>query len=255
MRKITKTIGIIPARYASVRFPGKPLVDIAGKTMIHRTYIQASAVPDFAAVYVATDDRRIYDAVQSFGGNVVMTSDKHRSGTDRCAEVVKILNDPKIDFAVNIQGDEPFIDPRQIRQVIEVIKGENRNTDAPLPPLATLAKRITVSDELFNENTVKVVFDDRLNALYFSRNPIPYIRGKAKKDWLTGHLFFKHIGLYAYRADILQKITQLPAGRLERAESLEQLRWLENGLKIRVGITEIESKGIDTPEDLENFLL
>lgn len=254
MRKITKTIGIIPARYASVRFPGKPLVDIAGKSMVQRVYTQASAVPDFAAVYVATDDRRIFAAVENFGGKAIMTSAAHRSGTDRCAEVLQILNDPDIEIVVNIQGDEPFIDPSQIQQVIEVIQGENTATGSVPLPLATLAKRITEPAELFNANTVKVVFDDNLNALYFSRNPVPFVRGKAKKDWLTEHLFFKHIGIYAYRADILQKITQLPAGRLEKAESLEQLRWLENGLDIRVGITEIESRGIDTPEDLEGLL-
>lgn len=252
-RKIKKTIGIIPARYASVRFPGKPLVDIDGKSMIQRVYEQASKVSDLSAVYVATDDERIYTHVQSFGGKVMMTAESHRSGTDRCAEVLEKLTDPDVGFVINIQGDEPFIDPYQIQQLKETITGENNANNDKKPALATLAKQIKETKELFNENVVKVVFGEDLNALYFSRNPIPFVRGKEQQDYLNGTVFFKHIGLYAYRADVLLKIAQLRPGRLEKAESLEQLRWLENGYSIACAITNIETKGIDTPEDLENL--
>jgi len=252
-RKIKKTIGIIPARYASTRFPGKPLVDIAGKSMIQRVYEQAKQVPDFSAVYVATDDNRIFEHVKDFGGQVVMTLDTHQSGTDRCAEVFELLADEEIGFVVNIQGDEPFIAPEQIQQLIEIIKGETNENILQNPPLATLAKQIMTSEELFNDNVVKVVFGEKLNALYFSRNPIPFVRGKKQEDWLKGNLFFKHIGLYAYRAEILKEIANLPAGRLEKMESLEQLRWLENGYAIQCGITDRETIGIDTPEDLLNL--
>ena len=254
-RKIKKTIGIIPARYASTRFPGKPLVDIAGKSMIQRVYEQAKRVPDLSAVYVATDDSRIYEHVKGFGGNAVMTLDSHQSGTDRCAEVLKLLADKEIGFVVNIQGDEPFIAPEQIEQLIEIIKGEMSAKVSQSPPLATLAKQITNTKELFNDNVVKVVFDEQLSALYFSRNPIPFVRGKERENWLEDNLFFKHIGLYAYRADILLAIAKLKTGRLEKTESLEQLRWLENGYAIQCGITEYETIGIDTPEDLEGIIL
>ncbi len=252
-RKIKKTICIIPARYASTRFPGKPLVDIAGKSMIQRVYQQAKRVPDFSAVYVATDDVRIFEHVESFGGQAVMTLDIHQSGTDRCAEVLQILADEEIGFVVNIQGDEPFISPEQIQQLIDIIKDETVEDISQSPPLATLAKQITSTKELFNENVVKVVFDKKLKALYFSRNPIPFMRGKEREEWMKENSFFKHIGLYAYRADVLNAIAKLPSGRLEVAESLEQLRWLENGYAIQCGITEHETIGIDTPEDLEGL--
>lgn len=254
-RKIKKTIGIIPARYASTRFPGKPLVDIAGKSMIQRVYEQAKQVPDLSAVYVATDDERIFEHVKAFGGQVIMTSNDHLSGTDRCAEVLKLLADDAIGFVVNIQGDEPFILLEQIQQLIYIIKGETNEDVLKNPPLATLVKQITTTKELFNENIVKVVFGEKLNALYFSRNPIPFVRGKERENWMKGNLFFKHIGLYAYRAEVLTEIAKLPAGRLEIAESLEQLCWLENGYNIQCGITEEETLGIDTPEDLEDIIL
>jgi len=254
-RKIKKTIGIIPARYASTRFPGKPLVDIAGKSMIQRVYEQAKRVPDFAAVYVATDDVRIFEHVEAFGGKAMMTLDTHQSGTDRCAEVLDLLADEEIGFVVNIQGDEPFIAPEQIQQLIDIIKSETNENILENPPLATLAKQITTNKELFNENVVKVVFDEKLSALYFSRNPIPFVRGKDREEWLNGNLFFKHIGLYAYRAEVLKEIAKLASGRLEKMESLEQLRWLENGYAIQCGITEKETIGIDTPEDLDGIIL
>lgn len=253
-RKIKKTICIIPARYASTRFPGKPLVNIAGKSMIRRVYEQAKQVPDLSAVYVATDDARIFEHVEAFGGQAIMTLDSHQSGTDRCAEVLAALKDDGIGFVINIQGDEPFISPNQIQQLIDIIKGETTEDILQNPPLATLAKLITTEQDLFNDNVVKVVFDDKLSALYFSRNPIPFVRGKKREDWLSGHLFFKHIGLYAYRADVLLAIAKLKMGRLEKAESLEQLRWLENGYAIQCGITEEETIGIDTPEDLERLI-
>ena len=252
-RKIKKTIGIIPARYASTRFPGKPLVNIAGKSMIQRVYEQAKRVPDLSEVYVATDDARIFEHVEGFGGKAVMTLGSHQSGTDRCAEVLELLADEDIAYVVNIQGDEPFIAPEQIEQLIDIIRGGLGAKVLQSPPLATLAKQIKNTKELFNDNVVKVVFDEQLTALYFSRNPIPFVRGKEREEWLDGNLFFKHIGLYAYRADILFAISKLKTGRLEKAESLEQLRWLENGYAIQCGITEHETIGIDTPEDLEDL--
>ena len=253
--KIKKTIGIIPARYASTRFPGKPLVNIAGKSMLQRVYEQAKQVPDLSAVYVATDDVRILEHVTAFGGQAMMTSENHQSGTDRCAEILASLADKDISFVVNIQGDEPFIAPEQIQQLIEIIRGDTNENILQNPPLATLAKQITTDKELFNENIVKVVFDDKLSALYFSRNPIPFVRGKERTEWLKGNLFFKHIGLYAYQADVLLEIAKLASGRLEKMESLEQLRWLENGFSIQCGITDKETIGIDTPEDLEGIIL
>ena len=246
--KIKKTIGIIPARYASVRFPGKPLVNIAGKTMIQRVCEQTAKVHGLSDFYVATDDERIFDHVNDLGFRVLMTASSHRSGTDRCAEVVRTLADKEITCVVNIQGDEPFINPRQIEQLIHTIQNENTSEN-----IATLIKRITATEDLFNPNIVKVVPDSTMRAMYFSRSPIPFVRGAVQKDWLTNQTFYKHIGLYAYRADTLEEITKLPAGRLEQAESLEQLRWAENGYAIRCGITEYESKGIDTPEDLSGM--
>lgn len=248
--KIKKTIGIIPARYASMRFPGKPLIDIAGKSMIQRVYLQAKQVKSFAEVYVATDDIRIFEHVESFGGQSIMTSETHRSGTDRCAEVLQKLDDAEIGFVINIQGDEPFIDPQQIEQVAEIIRGETPESGKNLPDIATLVKRIEKPEPIFNENIVKVVFNTEMQAMYFSRSPIPFVRGKEQADWLQNNLFFKHIGIYAYRAEVLPEIAKLPAGHLEKAESLEQLRWLENGYSIKCGLTTIETKGIDTPEDL-----
>ncbi|MBS2210417.1 3-deoxy-manno-octulosonate cytidylyltransferase [Carboxylicivirga mesophila] len=243
-----KILGIIPARYASTRFPGKPLADIGGKPMIQRVYEQASLILD--DVYVATDDERIELVVAEFGGNVVMTSVDHQSGTDRCAEaLVKISEIEDADFyaVINIQGDEPFISPKQIASVADCFDDEATQ-------LATLVKPVTSSDDLFNPNKPKVVLSKDNRALYFSRSPIPYLRGEEEHQWTEMHQYYNHVGLYGYRADVLFEITQLAIGQLESAESLEQLRWLENGYSIRVEQTTEESHGIDTPEDLENLL-
>ncbi|MCD4695389.1 MAG: 3-deoxy-manno-octulosonate cytidylyltransferase [Bacteroidales bacterium] len=243
-----KIIGIIPARYASSRFPGKPLTIIQGKPMIHRVYEQAIQAKTLTDVFVATDDERIAKVVQAFGGNVILTSNKHKSGTDRCYEVVEQLKskDNNYDVVINIQGDEPFIDPKQIELVSECF------TDTRVE-IATLVKKITKSQELFNPNINKVVFNQLKNAIYFSRHPIPYIQGVDQSKWLDKHTFYKHIGIYAYRADILKKITGLKISSLEKAESLEQLRWLEHGYIIRVEETGFESIAVDIPDDLLKF--
>jgi 3-deoxy-manno-octulosonate cytidylyltransferase (CMP-KDO synthetase) len=237
-----KIIGIIPARFLSSRFPAKPLADIAGKSMIHRVYTQAESSGKFSKVVVATDDKRIFVHVKSFGGDVCMTSPNHPSGTDRCYEAL-LFQDGTYDYVVNIQGDEPFISPLQIGHLISVLDG---NTE-----LATLAKKITDTDQLFNSNVVKVVTDAEGFALYFSRSPIPHARGTEMSQWLTRVTYYKHIGMYGYRADTLGKISALKPTPLERTESLEQLRWLEHGYRIRVAETDIETIGVDTPEDLE----
>ena len=243
-----KFIGIIPARYASTRFPGKPLADMNGKPMIQRVYEQVKDVLD--AVCVATDDIRIENAVKTFGGQVVMTSDQHRSGTDRCYEAYQKIGEG-YDVIVNIQGDEPFIHPEQIQTIKTCFADANTQ-------IATLVKPFRSDDDfestLFNPNSPKVVLNNNNEAMYFSRSIIAYIRGKKYTEWLPSHTFYKHIGLYAYRAQVLKEITQLPQSALELAESLEQLRWLENGYKIKVGITEQETIGIDTPEDMEKAL-
>ena len=230
-----KFIGIIPARYASTRFPGKPLADMAGKPMIRRVYEQVQNVLD--AVCVATDDSRIETAVRAFGGNVVMTSDQHKSGTDRCYEAYCKIGDG-YDVVVNIQGDEPFIQPEQIETLKACFIDDSVQ-------IATLVKPFRPDDDfettLFNANSPKVVLNKNNEALYFSRSIIPYMRGRKYTEWLPNHTYYKHIGLYAYRADTLKEITHLPQSPLELAESLEQLRWLENGYKIKVGITQSES--------------
>lgn len=239
-------VAIIPARYASTRFPGKPLVDIGGKTMIQRVYDQVSKVIN--DVYVATDDERIFDKVRSFGGKVIMTSDAHRSGTDRCYEAFTKLDD-WFDVVINVQGDEPFIQPEQIEALKNCFADDETQ-------IATLVKKITDKDGvevLFNPNTPKVVIDKQNNALYFSRSPIPYKRGSDEKNWMAEHDYYKHVGVYAYRSEVLSQIVQMPPSKLELAESLEQLRWLENGLKIKAGFTDVETVGIDTPEDLEKI--
>lgn len=236
--------GIIPARFASTRFPGKPLVNIGGKSMIQRVYEQVSKV--LTDVYVATDDQRIYDAVLAFGGRVIMTSDQHRSGTDRCYEAYTQLP-TGFDVVINIQGDEPFIQPSQIEALKMCFEDDATQ-------IATLVKAIASNETeslLFNPNSPKVVLDKNNCALYFSRSPIPYRRGAEEKDWASLHTYYKHIGIYAYRAQVLAEITALEPSILEIAESLEQLRWLENGYKIKVGFTDVETVGIDTPEDLE----
>jgi len=237
-----KIIGIIPARYASTRFPGKPLADIKGKSMIRRVYEQAVKAPSLNQVIVATDDQRIYEHVTSWGGKVIMTSPNHTSGTDRCKEVLEHQKN-HFDVVVNIQGDEPYIDPSQIESLINSF--ENKETQ-----IASLAKKISSEEELFNPNSVKVVIGENEQALYFSRAAIPFLRGVEKKDYLSHTDFYKHLGLYAYRADVLVEISHLAVAKLEKAESLEQLRWLSAGYKIHMQFTTIEGLSVDTPEDL-----
>lgn len=238
-------IAIIPARYQSTRFPGKPLAMLNNKPVIQWVYENASKALD--EVWVATDDERIFEAVKNFGGKVTKTSASHRSGTDRCAEAAFNLSE-KTDFdvVINIQGDEPFIKARQIEQLMSCF---DKKTE-----IATLIKKIDNTEELFNPNRPKAVIDKEDNALYFSRSPIPFARGEKENSWLLAAPYWVHIGMYAYKKETLQKITQLPHGTLERVEALEQLRWLENGYKIKTAVTEHQSIGIDTPEDLENAL-
>lgn len=239
-----KFIGIIPARYASTRFPAKPLALLGGKMVIERVYRQVEGVLD--DVVVATDDERIFNAVQTFGGKAVMTDVNHKSGTDRVHEAYTKVGDG-YDVVVNIQGDEPFIQAQQLETIRQCFDDESVD-------IATLIKPFKPEDgfaALENVNSPKVVVNQRMEALYFSRSIIPFMRGKDKEEWLSGHTYYKHIGLYAYRANVLQQITSLPQSSLELAESLEQLRWLENGYKIKVGISNIETIGIDTPEDLQ----
>ena len=237
-------LGIIPARYASTRFPGKPLVDIAGKSMVQRVFEQAKKCYSLAEVIVATDDNRIYDHVSSFGGKAVMTDSNHQSGTDRCAEVAALH--PEYEVIVNIQGDEPYIDPEQITKLVACFTVANTQ-------IATLIKRVLTAEELFNINSPKVLINKLQEAIYFSRSPLPHIRGEAQANWLQHFTYFKHIGIYGYRADVLQQITRLPISGLEKAESLEQLRWIENGYRIKVAETELETFAIDTPEDLKKL--
>ena len=236
-----KTIGIIPARYGSSRFPGKPLAMIKGKTMIQRVCEQTwkSKLDD---VVVATDDIRIADEVLKFGGKYVMTDPRHQSGTDRCCEALEILEE-HYDAVINIQGDEPFIDPQHINLLVDMISHDDTQ-------LASLVKRIDDEEELFGSNKVKVVMDKSGNALYFSRNPIPYMRNVAREKWLQKGCFYQHLGIYAYKAATLRQIATMQPTALEWAESLEQLRWLENGLSIRMAIVEAGSLAIDSPADL-----
>lgn len=236
-----RIIGIIPSRYASTRLPAKPLSDIAGKSMIQRVYEQASKSEELTKVIVATDDGRIFDHVRSFGGEAHMTSKDHVSGTDRCYEAVTKEPDA-YDYIINIQGDEPFVEPKQISALVKLLDGETE--------LATLARQIINDEQLFNPNIVKVAKSVTGQALYFTRSTVPYVRNVQESQWLKKVIFYKHIGMYAYRADILAKITQLKPSALELAESLEQLRWLENGFRIKVAETDVETMGVDTPEDL-----
>ena len=238
-----KILGVIPARYGSSRFEGKPLAFINGKMMIQRVYEQASKAMLLDEVVVATDDERIADAVNAFGGTAVMTSQNHKSGTDRCCEVVAKMN-TTFDAVVNIQGDEPYINPLQIDQIAAIIAhGDNR--------LASLCKQIHDYDELVSPNAVKVVLDVNGKALYFSRHPIPFMRNVSDvNEWLSNRCFYKHIGIYAYRTDTLREIASLPQSGLEKAESLEQLRWLENGYQVMMGVTEYESYSVDVPSDI-----
>jgi len=243
-------IGIIPARYASTRFPGKPLAMIGDKPMIQRVWEQAKKALD--KVVVATDDERIYNTVKGFGGEVVMTRSDHKCGTDRCLEAFEMMSDrcavrsQMSDYVIiNIQGDEPFIQPEQIEAIKSCFPTE----------IATLVKPYTEADswaDLENPNTPKVVFSETdHHAVLFSRSIIPYLRGIEKEDWLKQGKHYRHIGMYAYRADVLKKITQLPQSEMEKNESLEQLRWLENGYQIKVAVCNTYSMGIDTPADLE----
>jgi 3-deoxy-manno-octulosonate cytidylyltransferase (CMP-KDO synthetase) len=241
-----KILGIIPARYASSRFPGKPLAMIDGKSMVQRVYEQALKCKDLSSVIIATDSEVIENHIRTFKGNVVMTSVHHNSGTERCNEVLKKLdmdqNDP-FTIIINIQGDEPFIDPRQISELAEIF----RNQDIQI---ATLIKRIESDDELTNSNVVKVIFDKNFKAIYFSRFSIPFYRGKNAGEWLKGRAYYKHIGIYAYRSPALMEIARLSISPLEKAESLEQLRWIENGYPVHVRETEFDSISVDTPADL-----
>jgi 3-deoxy-manno-octulosonate cytidylyltransferase (CMP-KDO synthetase) len=242
-----KYIGIIPARYASTRFPGKPLILIQGKSMIRRVYEQAMKSLD--TVYVATDDERICQAVKEFNGHAVMTSGNHRSGTDRCAEAVQLAEleqGQQFDVVLNIQGDEPFIKPHQLELLKDCF-------DDPQTRIATLVKCTENADEVFDPNRPKVVVGANQEALYFSRSPIPFVRGLQHEDWPRAAVFYLHIGLYGFLKSTLLEITQLPQSPLEQAESLEQLRWLENGYRITVRTTTYDSFGIDTPEDLKRL--
>ena len=238
---IMKFIGIIPARYASTRFPGKPLALLGGKPVIQHVYEKVAAVLE--AAYVATDDERIYDVVKAFGGQVVMTHTDHKSGTDRIEEAIEKIGG-EWDVVVNVQGDEPFVAKSQLDTICHCF-------DDPTTQIATLGKPFESMEAVQNPNSPKIVVDNMGFAMYFSRSVIPYVRGKEKSSWLTHYPFLKHLGIYAYRKDVLRQVTQLPQSSLEIAESLEQLRWLQNGFKIKVGTTDVETVGIDTPQDLE----
>ena len=240
-----KFLALIPARYASTRFPGKPLADLGGKPMIRHVYEKARAF--FETCYVATDDERIERAVAGFGGRAIMTSTDHRSGTDRCREALdkaEALCGERFDIVVNIQGDEPFVSEEQLSLISGCF-------DEPSTQIATLVKAFAPHEDIFNSNSPKVVLSADGHALYFSRSAIPFLRGVEPSQWQSSHTYYKHIGLYAYRSDVLRKITALPQGILERCESLEQLRWLENGYRIRTAVTMTESLAIDTPQDLQ----
>jgi 3-deoxy-manno-octulosonate cytidylyltransferase (CMP-KDO synthetase) len=240
-----KILGVIPARFESTRFLGKPLIDLDGKTMIERVYLQAKKSNALANVVVATDDQRIFDAVKAFNGEVILTSNKHQSGTDRCAEVSKKLIG--YDAIINIQGDEPLIDPKQINLVANCFNDISTE-------LATLVKRIETPEELFNYNTPKVIINKKSEAIYFSRQVIPYLKNVALDELLKNHTFYKHIGIYGYRTTTLDIISKLKVSSLEKAEMLEQLRWIENGFKVKVAETKIESLAIDVPADVDAVL-
>jgi len=240
-----KVLGIIPSRYGSSRFPGKPLIDLKGKSMIQRVYEQAKKCSSFSSVVVATDDKRIFDHVKAFGGEVMMTSNAHQSGTERCGEVIEQWND--YDIVVNIQGDEPLIKPEQLADLIAVFEDESVE-------IATIVKAMHNETDIRNPNRIKVVLDREKNGIYFSRSPIPHIANTPHEDWLSKTTFWKHIGIYAWRTLVLKKILALQKSELEQLESLEQLRWLYHGYKIRTVETTIETPNIDAPEDVEAVL-
>ncbi|MEZ4905459.1 MAG: 3-deoxy-manno-octulosonate cytidylyltransferase [Spirosomataceae bacterium] len=244
-------IGIIPARYASTRFPGKPLIDIEGKSMIQRVYEQALQAKCLSEVIVATDDIHILEHVQTFGGEAVMTATNHPSGTDRCWEAFeRIKNNEKAPdsntYIINIQGDEPFVAPEQIDELGGILDGSVEIASQMIP--------VSNTDVLFDEGEAKVIVNQHFEAIYFSRQVIPFLKGIDKKDWHNHHTYYRQVGMYAYRADVLGEITQLPVSDLEKAESLEQLRWLQHGYKVKMTLTQYESHCIDTPEDIEKVL-
>ena len=241
-----KILGIIPARFASSRFPGKPLAEISGKSMIQRVYEQAQKAKSLSKIVVATDDSRIFDHVIGFGGEAYMTAENHPSGTDRCFEALqKAGGSSKYDYIINIQGDEPFIDPETVEQMAKLLDFKTE--------IATAVKKINDYETLFDPNVVKAVLTMRKQCLYFSRQTVPYVRGHEPGTWLEHADFYKHIGLYAYRNDVLEQISHLPPSPLENTEKLEQLRWLGYGYKIYATVTNYESIGVDTPEDLEKL--
>jgi 3-deoxy-manno-octulosonate cytidylyltransferase (CMP-KDO synthetase) len=239
--------GIIPARYASTRFPGKPLIDIQGKSMLQRVYEQATKSKLLNYVAVATDDERIAAHVQNFGGNVVMTANHHPSGTDRCWDALQQLNG-NFNYVINIQGDEPFIEPAQIDELAAIL--QDGSTE-----LATQMIAVDNHTILFDKGEVKIVLNSNNEALYFSRMVIPFLKGVEEMEWHKHHTYYRHVGMYAYRKDVLEKITKLPVSTLETAESLEQLRWVQNGFKVKCVTTQFESHCIDTPEDVEKVLI
>ncbi len=240
-----KVLGIIPSRYGSSRFPGKPLIDLMGKSMIQRVYEQAKKCTDFTDVIVATDDQRIFDHVKSFGGLVMMTSTEHASGTERCGEVIEKYED--YDIIINIQGDEPLIRPEQLTDLIRVFGSQDVS-------IGTIVKPMSNESDIRNPNRIKVVLDKNKNGIYFSRSPIPHIANTTHTNWLDKTTFYKHIGIYAWRTKTLQELLKLEATTLEKLESLEQLRWIYNGYTIRTVETNIETPNIDAPEDVEAVL-
>jgi 3-deoxy-manno-octulosonate cytidylyltransferase (CMP-KDO synthetase) len=240
-------LGVIPARYASTRFPGKPLVAIAGKSMVQRVYERAANSRLLDRVVVATDDERIFSHVEAFGGTPVMTAPDHISGTDRCYEALN-KSGCSAEFVINIQGDEPFLATEQIDELARLLQNN------PATELATQMIAVKNEIELFDPGEVKIILNKRSEALCFSRSPIPFLKGIPKEQWHQRHTYYRHVGLYAYRSDILRQITALPESPLEKAESLEQLRWLENGFRIRCILTAYESHCVDTPEDLERVM-
>lgn len=242
---MSSILGVIPARYASSRFPGKPLVEIKGKSMLQRVYEQTKLSNLLGYVVIATDDKRIEEHAKSFGAKVVMTHPNHPSGTDRCFEAYQLVN-KKFDYVINIQGDEPFLHPDQINSLAEVCNGSTE--------IATQMIKCTNHEVLFDTGEVKIILNTNNEALYFSRSVIPFIKNVDQKEWHNHFDYYRHVGMYAYKVDVLERITKLPVSNLEKAESLEQLRWLENGFKIKCAVTNYDSHCIDTPEDIDKVL-